>query len=149
MSVCCGAWSRTRWCSRCSAFARPAIGLAFEDERNKDPLLSFCEDFARLRARSAEHGRELAIWTDALFTEPGANRDTRGTPFASRRCLISDVGWRAHPDYRGEQSLNLIAHSALSGIDHPGRLFLQWPCASAMSAVPKHRLTSCPPASGV
>jgi exopolyphosphatase/guanosine-5'-triphosphate,3'-diphosphate pyrophosphatase len=39
-------------------------------------------------------------------------------------CLISDIGWRSHPDYRGEQSLNLIAHAALGGIDHPGRVFL-------------------------
>ena len=39
-------------------------------------------------------------------------------------CLLSDIGWRAHPDYRGEQSLNVIAHAALAGIDHPGRVFL-------------------------
>ena len=39
-------------------------------------------------------------------------------------CLLSDIGWRAHPDYRGEQSLNVIAHAALAGVDHPGRLFL-------------------------
>ncbi|HXW19612.1 MAG TPA: exopolyphosphatase, partial [Roseiarcus sp.] len=35
-----------------------------------------------------------------------------------------DVGWRAHPDYRGEQSLNLIANAAFIGIDHPGRAYL-------------------------
>ncbi len=39
-------------------------------------------------------------------------------------CLLSDIAWRAHPDYRGEQSLNVIAHAALVGIDHPGRAFL-------------------------
>ncbi len=39
-------------------------------------------------------------------------------------CLLSDVAWRAHPDYRGEQSAVLIAQSALVGIDHPGRAFL-------------------------
>ena len=27
-------------------------------------------------------------------------------------------------DYRGEQSLSMVAHSALSGIDHKGRVFL-------------------------
>jgi exopolyphosphatase/guanosine-5'-triphosphate,3'-diphosphate pyrophosphatase len=37
---------------------------------------------------------------------------------------MSDIGWRAHPDYRGEQSLNVIAHAALAGVDHPGRLFI-------------------------
>ncbi len=98
--------------------------LLSQDERSKDPLLSFCEDFARLRSRSAEHGRELAIWTDAIFTEPGSTESPEEHRLRHAACLISDVGWRAHPDYRGEQSLNLIAHSALAGIDHPGRLFL-------------------------
>ena len=28
------------------------------------------------------------------------------------------------PEYRGEQSLNLIAHAAFIGIDHPGRAYL-------------------------
>jgi exopolyphosphatase/guanosine-5'-triphosphate,3'-diphosphate pyrophosphatase len=39
-------------------------------------------------------------------------------------CLLSDIGWRAHPDYRGEQSLNIIVHAALVGIDHPGRAYI-------------------------
>ena len=30
-------------------------------------------------------------------------------------CLLADIGWRAHPDYRGEQSLNIIAHAAFVG----------------------------------
>jgi len=39
-------------------------------------------------------------------------------------CLLADIGWRAHPDYRGEQSLNIIAHAGFVGIDHPGRAYL-------------------------
>jgi exopolyphosphatase/guanosine-5'-triphosphate,3'-diphosphate pyrophosphatase len=39
-------------------------------------------------------------------------------------CLLGDIGWRAHPDYRGEQSLNIISHAAFVGIDHPGRVFI-------------------------
>src|SRR5204862_885975 len=39
-------------------------------------------------------------------------------------CLVADIGWRAHPDYRGEQSLNIIANAAFVGIDHPGRVFI-------------------------
>jgi exopolyphosphatase/guanosine-5'-triphosphate,3'-diphosphate pyrophosphatase len=39
-------------------------------------------------------------------------------------CLLSDIGWRAHPDYRGEQSLALIANAAFLAIDHPGRAYL-------------------------
>src|ERR1700693_5711426 len=39
-------------------------------------------------------------------------------------CLLADIGWRAHPDYRGEQSLNVISNAAFVGVDHPGRVFL-------------------------
>jgi exopolyphosphatase/guanosine-5'-triphosphate,3'-diphosphate pyrophosphatase len=39
-------------------------------------------------------------------------------------CLLGDIGWRAHPDYRGEQSLNIIANAAFAAVDHPGRAFI-------------------------
>ncbi len=93
-------------------------------ERRKDPLLSFCAEFAGLRSRSVEHAWELCKWTDVLFQPPGPKEtpDERRLRYAA--CLISDIGWRSHPDYRGEQSLNLLAHAALAGIDHPGRIFL-------------------------
>ncbi|MEO1280363.1 MAG: Ppx/GppA phosphatase family protein [Pseudomonadota bacterium] len=93
-------------------------------EQRKDPLISFCSDYARLRSRSAEHAMELCAWTQPLF-EYG---DLLETPDERRlrraACLLSDIAWRAHPDYRGEQSLNVVAHAALTGIDHPGRIFL-------------------------
>ena len=39
-------------------------------------------------------------------------------------CLLADIGWRAHPEYRGTQSLNIIAHASFIGVDHPGRAFI-------------------------
>jgi exopolyphosphatase/guanosine-5'-triphosphate,3'-diphosphate pyrophosphatase len=95
-----------------------------EEERRKDPLISFCEDYARLRSRSVDHAQELCRWTDAIFSEPGPSETAEERRLRHAACLISDIGWRAHPDYRGEQSLNVIAHAALGGIDHPGRIFL-------------------------
>jgi exopolyphosphatase / guanosine-5'-triphosphate,3'-diphosphate pyrophosphatase len=98
--------------------------LLSEPERRRDPLLAFCADYARLRSRSAEHAAELCSWTDALFEPPGPaeNEDERRLRWAA--CLLSDISWRAHPDYRAEQSLILIAQSALAAIEHPGRVFL-------------------------
>lgn len=93
-------------------------------ERLKDPLISFCEDYARLRSRSFEHALELCAWTDALFDGEGLKETDDERRLRHAACLLSDIAWRAHPDYRGEQSLNLIAHSGLAGIDHPGRIFL-------------------------
>jgi exopolyphosphatase / guanosine-5'-triphosphate,3'-diphosphate pyrophosphatase len=93
-------------------------------EKSKDPLLSFCEDYARLRSRSVAHAHELCNWTDPLFEEPGPKETPEDRRLRHAACLLSDIGWRAHPDYRGEQSLNVVAHAALAGVDHPGRLFL-------------------------
>jgi exopolyphosphatase/guanosine-5'-triphosphate,3'-diphosphate pyrophosphatase len=93
-------------------------------ERIKDPLLCFCEDYARLRSRSVEHARELCAWTDPLFEVDGPMESPEERRLRHAACLISDIGWRAHPDYRGEQSLNVVAQAGLAGIDHPGRIFL-------------------------
>jgi len=103
-------------------------GLLFsllpEHERRKDPLLSFCAEYASLRSRSVEHAWELCNWTDRIFEPPGPPETEEERRLRHAACLISDIGWRSHPDYRGEQSLNLLAHSAMAGIDHPGRVFL-------------------------
>jgi exopolyphosphatase/guanosine-5'-triphosphate,3'-diphosphate pyrophosphatase len=98
--------------------------LLSPEERAKDPLLSFCEAYAQVRSRCADHGHELAAWTDVLFAEAGPKETDDERRLRHAACLLSDIGWRAHPDYRGEQSLNVVAHAALSGIDHPGRVFL-------------------------
>jgi len=93
-------------------------------EQAKDPLLAFCEGYARQRSRSALHAHELCNWTDALFEGEGPKETAEDRRLRHAACLLSDIGWQAHPDYRGEQSLNIVAHAGLSGIDHPGRIFL-------------------------
>ena len=96
--------------------------LLSEAQRAEDPLLSACEDVASRRARSPQHAKELEGWTDALFPEPAETAEERRLRHAA--CLLSDLSWRAHPDYRGEQSAVLIAQSSFVGVDHPGRAFL-------------------------
>ena len=93
-------------------------------KRHSDALLSSCWDFARRYARSPEHELELCDWTDQLFG-PGKLAETddqRRLRYAA--CLLADIGWRAHPDYRAERSLSMISQAAFVGIDHPGRVFL-------------------------
>jgi exopolyphosphatase/guanosine-5'-triphosphate,3'-diphosphate pyrophosphatase len=71
-----------------------------------------------------EHAWELCSWTDAIFTLPGPTETPEERRLRHAACLISDTSWRAHPDFRGEQGLNLLAYAAFGGIDHPGRVFL-------------------------
>jgi exopolyphosphatase/guanosine-5'-triphosphate,3'-diphosphate pyrophosphatase len=37
---------------------------------------------------------------------------------------LSDIGWRVHPDHRGEQTLSLITNGNFGSVDHHGRAFL-------------------------
>lgn len=99
-------------------------GFLPDIERASDPLISFALDYARLRSRSAQHAYELVDWTAPLFAQGRLAENDEERRLRTAACLLSDIGWRAHPDYRGEQSLNVIAHAALAGIDHPGRVFL-------------------------
>jgi exopolyphosphatase/guanosine-5'-triphosphate,3'-diphosphate pyrophosphatase len=39
-------------------------------------------------------------------------------------CLLSDIGWRVHPDHRGEQTLSLITNGNFGSISHQGRAFV-------------------------
>jgi exopolyphosphatase / guanosine-5'-triphosphate,3'-diphosphate pyrophosphatase len=96
--------------------------LLSEAQRAEDPLLSACEALSGLRARSPEHAKELMGWTDTLFPAGSETPEDRRLRHAA--CLLSDLSWRAHPDYRGEQSAVLVAQSSFAGLDHAGRAFL-------------------------
>lgn len=95
-----------------------------EHERRVDPLLRGAQDYNQLRAREPRHGADLIAWVERLLSSAGLPEEPGGRRLQDAACLLSDIGWRAHPDYRGEQSLNVIAHAAFSGVDHVGRAFL-------------------------
>jgi exopolyphosphatase/guanosine-5'-triphosphate,3'-diphosphate pyrophosphatase len=103
-------------------------GLLFSllqaEERRRDPLMAAAEELNVLRSRSPLHGHELIDWTDRFMTSSGIGETADERRYRHAACLLADVGWRVHPDYRGEQSLNIIAHANFVGIDHPGRAYL-------------------------
>jgi exopolyphosphatase/guanosine-5'-triphosphate,3'-diphosphate pyrophosphatase len=92
--------------------------------RRDDPLLAAARELNQLRSRSPVHGEELIGWTDRFMASSGLDEPAEEKRLRHAACLLADIGWRAHPDYRGEQSLNIIAHAAFVGIDHPSRAFL-------------------------
>jgi len=93
-------------------------------QRKQDPLLAAAEELNVLRSRSPLHGHELIAWTDRFMASSGIGETADEKRYRHAACLLADVGWRTHPDYRGEQSLNIIAHASFVGIDHPGRAYL-------------------------
>ncbi|ADZ70804.1 Ppx/GppA family phosphatase [Polymorphum gilvum] len=103
-----------------------------EELKAQDPLLEAARELSLLRARSPEHAEELVQWTDRLFPVIGLEETEEERRLRRAACLLSDIGWRAHPDYRGEQSLNIISNAGFIGLDHPGRAYL------AMSVFYRH-----------
>jgi exopolyphosphatase / guanosine-5'-triphosphate,3'-diphosphate pyrophosphatase len=93
-------------------------------ERAKDGLIAAAQDLNLLRSRSPVHGHELIRWTDRFMASSGLDETAEERRLRHAACLLADIGWRAHPDYRGEQSLNIIANAAFVAVDHPGRTFL-------------------------
>ncbi|OJF95167.1 exopolyphosphatase [Pararhizobium antarcticum] len=100
------------------------FSLLSEQERNRDPLLTAAGELAILRARSPEHARELADWTGRMVSFFGITETDEESRYRQAACLLADISWRAHPDYRGLQALNIIAHSTFSGITHAGRAYI-------------------------
>lgn len=92
--------------------------------RARDPLLSACRDLARLRARSPRHATEMCRWTDQLFGGDGLDETSQQRRLRHAACMLADIGWRAHPDYRAERSFSIISQGPFVGVDHPERVFL-------------------------
>ncbi|RWD01115.1 MAG: exopolyphosphatase [Mesorhizobium sp.] len=98
--------------------------LLDEAEQKADPLISAAEELALLRSRSVHHAHELVDWTGKAFAAFGIDETEDEARYRQAACLLADIGWRAHPEYRGRQSLNIIAHASFIGVDHPGRAYL-------------------------
>lgn len=95
-----------------------------DEQKALDPLISAADELAILRSRSATHARELALWMGETLALLGISETPDEARCREAACLLADIGWRAHPEYRGTQSLNIISHASFIGVDHPGRAFM-------------------------
>jgi exopolyphosphatase/guanosine-5'-triphosphate,3'-diphosphate pyrophosphatase len=91
-----------------------------EEERARDPLIEAAREMADTLGRHAGHGEELALWSAPLFPDETAE-DRR---LRRAACLLSDIGWRTHPDYRGEHAFHEVLRAPIAGLDHSARAFL-------------------------
>ncbi len=98
--------------------------LLDDETKRTDPLLAACAELGYLRSRSPRFARELCEWTDKFMQSSGLEETDEERRLRHAACLLADIGWRSHPDYRGEHSLNIIAYASFTGIDHPGRAYL-------------------------
>jgi exopolyphosphatase/guanosine-5'-triphosphate,3'-diphosphate pyrophosphatase len=93
-------------------------------EQALDPLLQASEEMNLLRSRSPQHAEDLIGFTGQFLSAAGLSETPQEARLRAVACLLADLAWRAHPDYRGGQSVDMVAYSGLTGIDHPSRAFL-------------------------
>jgi exopolyphosphatase/guanosine-5'-triphosphate,3'-diphosphate pyrophosphatase len=85
-----------------------------------DPLLVGCADFAGLDSRFESVSDALDTWISPLFPDDNEGR----ARLREAACLLSDLGWREHPDYRSEQAFMRVLRMPVAGIDHGERVIL-------------------------
>lgn len=85
--------------------------------RKQDPFVSACKDIADRTGRFPEHAAKLMKWMDPVFE----NENAEDNRLRYACCMLSDIGWEGHPDYRAENVFEYIFHGRFTGIDHRGR----------------------------
>lgn len=91
-----------------------------EAAREDDPLIVACRDIAERTARFPVHGEALSDWLEPVFAgEPGQRHRLR-----LAACLLSDIGWRVHPDYRADHAVEEVLSAPTVGLVHHDRILL-------------------------
>jgi len=99
-------------------------GLLYRDLdeliRGQDPLLAGALEVGERLGRFGDHGAALDEWISPLFPDdsPGASR------LRLTVCLLADIAWNAHPDFRAERAVDTAIHGNWVGIDASGRALL-------------------------
>ena len=99
-------------------------GLLYRDldetVRDEDPLLAAALEVGDRLGRFGDHGAYLDQWMNPLF--PDESADMQRLRLAA--CLLGDIAWNAHPDYRAERAVDMAIHGNWVGIDAHGRAVL-------------------------
>lgn len=91
-----------------------------QELRNRDPLIEACRFAEDKDARLPGFGRNLYKFILPLFASAPDERKR----LIRAACLLHDVSWRAHPDYRAESCYDNMTRANLGGLKHSERVFL-------------------------
>ncbi|MET0268870.1 MAG: Ppx/GppA family phosphatase [Sphingomonas sp.] len=85
--------------------------------RADDPLICATREEGRRQGRFPAHGDLLYRWTSPLFADENASE----ARLRHAACLLADVGWPAHPEFRAERGLETALQGNWVGVDARGR----------------------------
>ncbi|MFC6584630.1 Ppx/GppA family phosphatase [Sulfitobacter aestuariivivens] len=88
--------------------------------RDRDPLIEACRFAEAKDARMPGFGKALNSFIAPLYKSASGPRKR----MVKAACLLHDVSWRAHPDYRAEVCFDNATRANLGGLKHSERIFL-------------------------
>lgn len=88
--------------------------------RDRDPLIEACRFAEAKDARMPGFGKVLYDFILPLYKSASGPRKR----LVKAACLLHDVSWRAHPDYRAEVCFDNATRANLGGLKHSERVFL-------------------------
>ncbi|NKB58908.1 MAG: hypothetical protein GKS00_21465 [Alphaproteobacteria bacterium] len=97
----------------------------------QDPLIEACRNLAWMTGRATADGEALFHWMTPAFP----NETARQQQLRRAACLLADLEWSEHPDYRVEHALLRILRYPMVGVDHPGRAYMGLAVASRHAQV--------------
>jgi exopolyphosphatase/guanosine-5'-triphosphate,3'-diphosphate pyrophosphatase len=78
------------------------------EEQQLDPLIIAARSEGARQGRFPEHGDMLFDWMSGLFNDGKESAAERRLRLAAS--LLSDIAWRAHPDFRAERGVDAALH---------------------------------------
>ena len=84
-----------------------------------DPLIEAAREAGAGLGRFAQHGELLDRWIAPAFDD-----GVRPSRLRLAACLLADIAWTAHPDFRAERGIDMALHGNWVAIDAPGRVML-------------------------
>jgi len=88
--------------------------------RKRDPLIEACRFAEQKDARNPGFGKDLFEFITPLYKSVRAPERR----MIKAACLLHDVSWRAHPDFRHEVCFDNATRANLGGLTHEERVFL-------------------------
>ncbi|WP_271949467.1 Ppx/GppA family phosphatase [Ruegeria faecimaris] len=99
-------------------------GLLYEQMpqilRDRDPLIEASYFSEAKDARLPGFGKHLFEFVMPLFKSAPPAR----VRLIKAACLLHDVSWRAHPDYRAETCFDYVTRANLGGLKHSERVYI-------------------------
>lgn len=95
------------------------------EERARDPLLVTAREVAADHARYGfGSAGQFEPWIAPIFVGEDAGEPGWDDRLRSAACLLSDIGWAEHPDYRREHAYLRVLRLQVPGVDHTERAYL-------------------------